>query len=137
MSMPAKLIRRDGRAHRRMGLTNSFSMRFRRPIFSVLRAGCFLSVRITTHNSKPNNPATGFRSLFQNIKIDKKFACLLKNRWNPTIVVQSGHSNCPAARGVGCLPKRLPNLMAGVSQQRASDDRSRCAQKHQWKALGE
>jgi hypothetical protein len=79
----------------------------------------------------------GLRSLFQNIKIDKKFAWLPKNRWNPTIVVQSGHSNYPAARSVSCLPKRLPNLMAGVFQQRASDDRSRCDQKRQCRALGE
>jgi hypothetical protein len=37
MSIPAKRTWRDGRAHRRIGLTNSFSTRLRRPIFSVLK----------------------------------------------------------------------------------------------------
>src|SRR5471030_2216515 len=37
MSIPAKRAWRDGRAHRRMGLTNSCSTRLKRPILSVLK----------------------------------------------------------------------------------------------------
>jgi hypothetical protein len=72
--MPAKLTWRDGRTHRRAGLTSLCSTRFKRPIILSLE-----QVFLIHQNYRLQlQPASAACALFQSINIIKKFVCLLK-----------------------------------------------------------
>jgi hypothetical protein len=101
--MPAKLTWRDGRAHRRTGLTNSFSIRFRRPIFSVLKLVADIG---TNYHALPLDGTT-FRFFHQRLDLKEEssmFRYSLCKRG--TLIILA------ARRSVAC---RSVCLMAGVS----------------------
>src|ERR1700677_3069536 len=98
--MPAKLTWRDGRTHRRAGLTSLCSTRFKRPIILSLE-----QVFLIHQNYRLQlQPASAACALFQSINIIKKVRLFAKT--DGSFVARRTLVSCQAARRAGYFPTR-------------------------------